>query len=705
MFDFVRKLANKDNSTDDINSEVRTYVVVNMICFVGMLVMAFVSHFFIKVDDINSLSIGIAFLFLFTTYEGVRTGRYSLCVLIMSVLFNVFFMAVVFFADGQQTVIIPIYFLFGIIYTVLLMDIEYSFIVCFAEILFYVFLIEFGARNWPRVVDTTQYSGLEVYYISTAIAVVVCGIGAGAATRFKYLHVQQEFDRSEKLKLEAMDAYVAKDMFLINMSHEIRTPMNAIIGTVDLLLDQDIDEHVTDNVYNILNSCNALLSITDELMDVSKSETGEIVVCNTEYDLNELLVEIINMISVRLIESNIEFYVEINSNIPRYLSGDFSKIRQVFINLLNNAIKYTEKGKIVLRVDYEDKSTGEILLKVDVEDTGNGIRKEELPKLFQSFVRVGEKESREKNVEGTGLGLTICKEILKEMGGDIAVSSEFNVGSVFSFKVPQKVDVYEKIAIVNNPENFNVLVFEKNEVSAQYMLNTLKNISVKGSVVSSVNEMMRVTSEQVFTHLFIASSNYASCKKFLESRLNNEHIAIFADIDDSIETDKIATIITRPFSVINISALLNNEMNSYIRDVAKRGGFSCPRAVILLVDDNFTNLNVAGSLLKKYDANVITASSGRECLRILETQEVDLIFMDYMMPEMNGIDTLNGLRNMPRDYCKTVPVIALTANVVSGAREMFISSGFDDFIPKPISVNRIEKALKKFLPRDLLKIN
>ena len=687
---------------DDLDNDLRVFNVVNTICVIGLLIMSYIVQFFFKESYISYIVLGMAVLFLLTMLEGNRTVNRKRAVLIVSCAFNFFFMPYLFFMFNKFVCVIPIYFIFGIIYTLVLLDLKTGTVLCTIEIVFYTVLLAVSRKFMPLGLFIGDTEVIQNTYMAGTVATIVSGVICGAAIRYKYICYAREQKVLDELKLEAMDAYIAKDMFLINMSHEIRTPMNAIVGTVDLLLDQNIDDHVSDYVYNILNSCNALLSITDELMDLSKADTGEIVVYVSRYDISELLMEITNMMTVRLMDSPIDLFIDINPTLPKYLYGDASKIRQIFINLMNNAVKYTSSGKITLRVDYEKQDDDMILLKADVEDTGCGIREEEIPKLFNRYVRAGEKDSIVKKVEGTGLGLLICKEILSEMKGSIDVKSSFGVGSVFSFSVPQRAETGHEIAKVEFADNNKVLVFEKNEDYSNFFKRILDNLSINSIFVNSKQEFARELSEGQFTHVFVSSEKFPQIQQYMRSRLNNEKFVVISKVDDNIDVGLTATVLTRPIYSVNISSVLNNETNTFVRDVVKKGGFACPKATILVVDDNYTNLNVARGLLTKYEANVLTAMSGKDCLRILDEQDVDMIFMDYMMPEMNGIDTLKKVRKMPRPKCKVVPTVALTANVVSGAREMFLDAGFDDFISKPISVDRMEKCLKKYLPKELI---
>ncbi len=695
MIDFIKTLYNREN-----NEEMYVLNVTHTICIIGMIFVCCIVRFFF--DDPNALylSFGVSVFFLLTMAEANRTKKIKRSIIFMSIVFNFVYMPAIFLMFNRDISVIPVYFLFGLMYSVILLDAKTAVILGSIETLYYVILLLGANRHMPTGLAEPSPEDLRISFFGSIVSVVIVSICAGATLRFRYRFYRKAQERAERLKAEAMDAYVAKDMFLINMSHEIRTPMNAIVGTVDLLLDQEVNEHVSESVYNILNSCNALLSITDELMDLSKSENGEIELFSSTYDLSDLLMEVINMMAVRLTESNLDFFVDINRNIPRFLYGDAAKLRQLFVNILNNAVKFTEVGKIVMRVDYNRIEKDQIELIVDVEDTGIGIRKENIPGLFKR--NESDQSHEDTNVEGSGLGLAICAEIINEMNGNISVQSEYHNGSTFTFRVPQRFTSMDTIAYVQNSANLRVLIFEQDARHAAHVKKILDSFDVASDFAKNKSDIERLMNVNRYSHVFVSNERYDECEEVLNKRLVEENIVAFLDIDDNVHVSKASTVLTRPIHTLNIAALLNNETNTYVREVNRKGGFECPRATILVVDDNFTNLNVASAILTKYKANVLTALSGRDCLRILNDHDVDMVFLDYMMPEMNGIDTLNEIRKIPGSKYVAMPVIALTANVVSGAREMFLEAGFDDFLAKPISIDKMEKVLRKYLRRELI---
>jgi len=682
----------------DVLPEHKIYNTVQLVTLVGAITATFLVWIFIPDERAVYYSVGMVILSLLTLLEPLRTGNYVYPAVIMSMVFNFVFLTLLFVHFNKMICCIPAYFIMGLLYTILMVPGKLGVFLMLSQAIFYVCCILFLGRN---MVVPFKNGGESLFdYIGVIIAVIISSLTSGLAIHFKVKLHRNENKKLEDYHLEVMDAYNSKDIFLINMSHEIRTPMNAIVGTVNILLDQDVNEKVRDCVYNILNSCNALLSITNELMDLSKSDSDEMVIFNTRYDLGELLLEIINMMSVRMMEGDVELIVDIASDMPKYLYGDCSKIRQLFINILNNAVKYTREGHIILRVYKRDVKENEIMLCVDVEDTGIGIKEESKLKLFNVYQRVEENEKINRNIEGTGLGLSICKEIIDRLEGNISVESVYHQGSTFSFEVPQIIDSKEILINCEFDKNISILIFEKNDECYENFKSIMSNFDIEADYVFDSIQLENMINMKQYDYIFMDRDHYIQNIKFIDVNIKEEKLIIISRINQTVSLNKYGSILTRPVHALNIATVLHNETNGYVRDVIKQGGFVCRDANILVVDDNLTNLNVARGLLKKYEANVITALSGKECLNILANQEIDMIFLDYMMPEMNGIDTLNNIRAMENEKFRVLPVIALTANVVNGAREMFLEAGFNDYISKPIAVDRMEKALKTFIPRN-----
>ncbi|MCR5602253.1 MAG: response regulator [Lachnospiraceae bacterium] len=691
----------KDKYFSDSSSvEVRIYNGMNLIVVLGLLLSTVLIRLFFPTVRAFLVTSAAAATALYTVYIGNTTHKYEFHAIIMSCVLNLIFFPTIYFEYGKLYFCIPVYFIFGLLYNVFLLQRKNAVIITVIDIASYVAVL-FAGELYHDIGNDMAAETIKDY-LAVYVGICIIALCGGTAVRYRmHLHKLEE-ENLEKLHKEAMDAYVNMDIFLVNMSHEIRTPMNAIIGTIGLLLDQDVNDHVKECVYNILNSSNALLSLTDEVMDLSKSGSQDIVLVNSRFDLSKLLMEIINMTSVRLMDSRIRFFVEIDGRLPQYAFGDGPRLRQVFINILNNAVKYTKDGRIILRVSGEAIDDNELMLKVEVEDTGVGIKSENIPHLFELYKRIDLTEDGLNAVEGTGLGLAICKEIIEKMSGEITVKSSYHVGSIFGFNVPIQEDSNERIVALTNPNIYSVLIYVGDDDECVSLKKIFNELSVYSEVVNDKRSFEAAVLNNKYSHIFVSSQHYYGDMRFLEHELTDEHLVIIANLNESISVNKIGFVMTRPIHIIGVAAVLMNKDSSYSREVVKKGDFTCPDATILVVDDNLTNLNVAGGILRKYGATVLTALSGKECLDILEKEHVDIIYLDYMMPEMNGIDTLECIRKLDGGAFADLPVVSLTANVINGAREMFLEAGFSDFISKPIDIEKIEKSLKNLLPPDMI---
>ena len=396
-------------------------------------------------------------------------------------------------------------------------------------------------------------------------------------------------------KFYALQASKTKSEFLSNMSHEIRTPINAILGMDEMILRESKDENILEYAENLRHAGNSLLGIVNDILDFSKIEAGKMEIIPVEYALSSLLNDLVNMVKPRLEKKNLQLETNVNEKIPSILYGDEIRIKQVVTNILTNAVKYTEKGKVTLTVDFETDENNNINLSFSVKDTGIGIKPEDISKLFNAFERIEEKRNR--TIEGTGLGMNITQQLLRLMDSKLEVQSVYGEGSTFSFKILQKV-------------------------------------------------------------------------------INLEPIGDFAE----------------------------SFRNSLKNHETYHEKFTAPDAKILVVDDTIMNLTVVKGLLKQTKIKIDTAESGYECLDLVMKNRYDIIFLDHRMPGMDGIETLQKMRNLTVNLNKSTPVISLTANAISGAREQYIAAGFEDYLTKPINSVALENMIIKYLPKNLVQI-
>ncbi|MBO6236063.1 MAG: response regulator, partial [Schwartzia sp.] len=399
----------------------------------------------------------------------------------------------------------------------------------------------------------------------------------------------EESKELKEAKEEAERANQAKSAFLANMSHEIRTPINAVLGMNEMIRREADDEQIRKYSWNIKSASETLLSLINDILDFSKIESGKMEIVETAYQLSSLLNDVVNMIRYKAEQKGLEFYIKVDESIPDSLIGDEVRIRQVIVNILNNAVKYTPEGSVTFDVRGETTEDGNLLLRIASIDTGLGIKEEDKGKLFAKFQRLDVEKNR--NVEGTGLGLSITLRLVEMMHGAIDVESTYGEGSTFTITLPQKI---------NDP--MPIGDFEK-----------------------------------------------------------------------------------------RVEAFIKGEQ-------AYRESFIAPEAEVLVVDDNSMNLFVFQSLLKSTKIQITTAKSGMECLDKIAAKRFDIVFLDRMMPEMDGIETLERAKAMPESQCHGVPFIALTANAIAGAREMFLEAGFTDYLSKPINSRMLERMIQDYLP-------
>ena len=513
----------------------------------------------------------------------------------------------------------------------------------------------------------------------------------------------------QELLIENLEyANHTKSDFLANMSHEIRTPMNAIIGMCELILRDDINEEVRENCFNIQNSGRSLLAIINDILDFSKIESGKMVLIEETFNIASTMNDAINMAMTRKGDKNIEIIVLIDPTIPKGLVGDELRIRQVIINLLTNAVKYTKKGCITVKVTQTRHDYG-INLSVSVKDTGIGITEENLEKLFTSFQQVDTRKNRAE--EGTGLGLAISKRLIAQMGGFINVQSTYGQGSEFKFVIPLRVSDSEPFVQVRDADKTNVAVFldwkkyKHSEIEKNYrkLIDELGiKLKVRVRIFESFLELQEEVESGKYTHCFTAKEEYLENTRWFNEESQKCQVVVIQDKMRAIDLPETIKKVYKPFYALTFAAVMNNE--KYMAHVSGHKTFStrfiAPEAKVLIVDDNAVNLKVAAGLMKPYNMKIITADSGFEALDVVAAKDYDIIFMDHMMPDMDGVETTRNIREMRDPYFQSVPIIALTANAVSGAREMFLGEGFNDFLAKPIEISLLDRILRTWLPKE-----
>lgn len=465
----------------------------------------------------------------------------------------------------------------------------------------YVLMISGLFISWGSYILAYFYPSLiamhtvEMAYIDSAVSMTVVTILTCGMLLFQNSIYRSANRMARQQKREIEELNRAQNRFFSSMSHEIRTPINTIIGLNEMILRETDSDEVAADARNIQAASKMLLALINDILDMSKIESGKMDIVSVSYDVGAMLSDIVNMIWVRAKEKGLEFHVDVDQKMPSQLLGDEVRIKQVLVNVLNNAVKYTNEGSVTLSIQCRKKERGCAQVVYSVADTGMGIKKENIPYLFNAFKRVDEEKNR--HIEGTGLGLSIVKQLVDLMGGDVSVNSIYTKGTTFIITLPQEIDAEEEIGDI--------------DIEARHAINARKYY---------------------------------------------------------------------------------------------RRSFEAPRARILIVDDNDANLMVEEKLLRDTKVQTETACSGAECLQKTLHNRYDVILMDHLMPEMDGVACLHEIRMQAGGMNQETPVVVLTANADGENQRLYKREGFDGYLTKPVTGGQLEAELLKHLPREIVNL-
>ena len=566
----------------------RLLTTAGLIVYIAVGIVAFV----LGENFVNLLILAGGFcLFFGITIFAVKTRRFRVGADLIAFVILFFVLPFCFFSSDGMKGGTPLWFVFCAVYICFVVygweRLVFLIGTAVMAVLCYMF-----AYFFPQML---MHHSEMVSYISSLCSLIAVSALICMLTLFEISVYREEKKLAQKQKKEIEELNLAQQGFFSSMSHEIRTPINTIIGLNEMILREDISDEVADDAKNIQSASKILLQVINDLLDMSKIESGEMEIHPVVYDVGAMLSELVNIIWIRAKEKGLGFHVNVDPSIPTTLYGDDMRIKQILINLLNNAVKYTKEGTITLSVQYKQREDGKKLILYSVEDTGTGIKKENIPYLFDAFKRA--EHDKNQYIEGTGLGLSIVKQFTELMGGEISVNSVYLKGSTFVLELPQEV--------------------------------------VDGTQIGEVS--------------FTTGHSTFERKEYHPS-------------------------------------------------------FEASNARILVVDDNDTNLLVVRKLLRDTKIQIETVSSGAMALQKTLESRYDLVFMDHLMPEMDGIACFHAMKDQIGGLNKETPVIVLTANAGSENELHYSREGFDGYLLKPVSGEELEREIMKFLPEELMEV-
>lgn len=538
----------------------------------------------------NTIPLIIAFvIFLCITYFSLRYRKIQFGAVLLSCIIIYFVLPYNFLTAGGIYGGGSIWFLFGVVFVCLVVERKVKYVLIVSGF-FLQAVCYYIAFYYPELIvsHTIQVAHIDSFVTLIIVTILICYM-----ILFQNSIYRKENAIAQKQKKEIEELNQMQNRFFSSMSHEIRTPINTIIGLNEMILREEVSDEVAADARSIQGASKMLLTLINDILDMSKIESGKMDIVPVDYDVGAMLSDVVNMIWVRAKEKGLEFHIDVDQTMPAQLFGDEVRIKQILINVLNNAVKYTSEGSVTLSIQCKRWEKNCAYISYSITDTGMGIKKESIPYLFSAFKRVDEAKNR--HIEGTGLGLSIVKQLVELMDGEITVNSVYTKGSTFMITLPQKVVGETEIGEL--------------DLETRHTLN--------------------------------------------------------------------------------------------IREHYKQS-FEAPKAHILIVDDNETNLMVAEKLLRATKVNIDTATSGAKCLKRTLQNRYDVIFMDHLMPKMDGIECLHAIRNQTGGLNQNTPVVILTANAGGEHRALYRKEGFDGYLLKPVSGIQLETELLKHLPKGLV---
>lgn len=516
----------------------------------------------------------------------------------------------------------------------------------------------------------------------------------------------------KEAKLQAEQLSEAKSRFMANISHEIRTPLNAVIGSADILLDSGLTREQSRFTEMIRTSSDALLSILDDVLTYSRFEAGKINIANDPFKLDNCIEEAIDIVSGEALEKSLSVVLNVMPNVPLSIMGDKARFRQILINLLANAVKFTHEGEVLIKVDSFNRN-GEMILQLAVQDTGIGIAEDKIDNMFEAFMQSDTSSTREYG--GSGLGLAICRQICDAMGGNINVVSTINKGSVFTVEIPLLVEPRvcdSKASIIKQRQRSHCWVIGAHTSLNPAVFNMLQHYGLSYSSFLHHSELPKTIADNVDILLLTDPMQLAGCRKYINevNQLITRQVCLFCinltgKVNDFSYHNQNEILLNGPFKLSHLNWALELIDDPLVNlDLVHQCNSVLPSTVsdayydkhVLIVEDNINNQVVLSEMLSQLGCKTHCVNHGQAAIDFLIENQTDLILMDIQMPVMDGVTATEKIRSSRQSYSQ-IPIVAVTANAIHGDKKRFIQAGMNDYLAKPINRDMLYDLLERYL--------
>lgn len=562
----------------------------------------------------------------------------------------------------------------------------------YATLLYDIIIMTMGGTRWSNLLVSRTILHVALMFIAGWLARTIIRNWAAL------------FGKSGEKIAELNESTNRMNSFMANLSHELRTPVNAILGITNIMIDKEKSPELRDNMAEVLNAGNRLADQVGDILDYSEIEMDSLVVNSSDYMIASVLNDLVAEIRPAM-PDELELVIDVDAEIPAVLSGDAVKLRKILYHLIHNGLKYTKEGGVYVKLSSIKQEYG-INLCLEVTDTGVGMTKDELDRIYNRFYQA--QSGREIRSGGLGISMVIVYGFVRALGGFITINSEPDKGTTIRVSIPQKVVDDSRCMALEDDTRISLGAYldmtkyknpEVREFYSKMILSIVQGLKTTMHWVDKEEDLEKLLEKVNLTHLFVAEEEYNRSKELLRKLETKMKVVVIAKESFKLPEGSNAEIMPKPFYCIPVVSVLNSGIN-HIKPVKKK--LKCNGVRALVVDDEPMNLSVARGIFRRYGMEVSTAPSGEEAISLCIRNDYDVIFMDHMMPGMDGVEAMKHIRNDGLKNRKSFIIIALTANALSTAKEMFIAEGFDGFVSKPIELSELERVLKNALPENMI---